>query len=405
MSTLQVDCTNLHSNPSCPHGPMVKFIKSIQGNPQEYFACTACRNPKDCPFSLKCGEKFSAVKIRALSDAKRQMAPKLSHVEASELLFKFKKLSVRKRDFCRSCFVFVFPDSANLHSGHNIVHKVTDDMLTHPSQFVLAKTNDKVEAQYWFNDETKQFILSLVEQLESSSVLCIGTPTVYEMVRSTGIRCLLLDIDSRYMTFYSNEEFGWFNMLNFHFLSDESVVLDSLKKTITTGRVFVILDPPFGARLELLAYSINRLSTMCSGECMIFLVLPYFMEPHVTKYLPDFHMLDYVVHYANHSKMKSHKKSAVRLFTNVSSSSIHLPASEGYKFCGKCRCWRHPNNSHCDVCGTCPAKNATAYKHCTSCNVCVKSTWDHCDTCGRCFLSPHKCFENPPSKRAKIADS
>ncbi|KAF6200786.1 hypothetical protein GE061_005232 [Apolygus lucorum] len=383
---------------------MAKFIKPIRGTDQQYFACTACRDPKDCPFRLKCGEKFSATKIRALSDAKRRLAPNLSHSEAVELLIKFKKLKVNKRGFCRSCFMLVFPETCSEHTGHNIIQKVSNEMLSHPSQFVLAKTNDKLEAQYWFNEETKGFILSLIEKLESSSVLCIGAPTVFEIVRSIGIRCLMLDIDSRYMTFYNKEEFGWFNMLNFHFLTDESVGFDSLKKTISTGKVLVILDPPFGARLELLAYSINRISSLCSGKCMVFLVLPYFMEPQVTKYLPDFQMLDYVVHYTNHSKMKSHKKSAVRFFTNVPPSSIRLPHSEGYKFCEKCNCWRHPNNVHCDICGTCPAKNASTYKHCSSCNLCVKSTWCHCDSCDRCFLSPHKCSEKPSSKRAIIIE-
>lgn len=398
MSIVNVDCENLASNPRCPHGPMVKLTKVVKGSTTQFYGCSACREPKDCPFSLKIGEEFSDSKLQAIADAQRRLEPKKSHSEFVEFLEYFKKTPTHKRFFCKSCFeLFELKDSKS-HHDHEVLSNITNETLKYPLRFLAAKTDDKKEAQYWFDDVTKEFSVSLVKELKSDAVLCLGTPSIFEKILNQGVKCMFLDIDPRYMTFYNEEEFGWFNMMNFHFLSDAKQRLESLRQLMKSGKVSVFIDPPFGVRLEILAATVEKLRDF-GDDVTFFLALPYFMEPHVTKSLPDFKILDYVLHYENHSKMRSHKKSAVRYFTNVSLNAVSLPASEGYRFCDKCDCWRHPNNVHCDFCGTCPSKNGSPYRHCEPCNTCVKSTWEHCVNCGRCFLAPHKCHVNPLLKR------
>ena len=50
---------DLEGNPSCIHGPMLLFSKELAGKSdrQEFFACSACRNPRECPGRLPGNEK------------------------------------------------------------------------------------------------------------------------------------------------------------------------------------------------------------------------------------------------------------------------------------------------------------------------------------------------------------
>lgn len=49
---------DLDGNPSCVHGPMLLFSREM-GNLKrsEFFGCSACRNPKDCPGSVIGGDE------------------------------------------------------------------------------------------------------------------------------------------------------------------------------------------------------------------------------------------------------------------------------------------------------------------------------------------------------------
>lgn len=60
------------------------------------------------------------------------------------------------------------------------------------------------------------------------------------------------------LQFYESDNFRWFNMYNCHILeeSDTDLLLeDILTKTDSTA---VFIDPPFGGRLEPLAYTLNK---------------------------------------------------------------------------------------------------------------------------------------------------
>ncbi|CAB0005550.1 unnamed protein product [Nesidiocoris tenuis] len=401
MSIVHVDCSTIADNPHCPHGPMVKFTKRVKNATKVFYGCSACRDPKECPFHLNLGEVLSEAKLRVIAEAKSRLSEGRSSTVCRRVRRECGKLEKGQRRYCRMCFEFVLPVDKKRHKGHDLLLRITDKQLRTPSFFLAAKTNDKKEAQYWFDGRTKTFLASIPSIIGANAVLCVGTPTVFEILHTKNVPSFLLDIDSRYMTFYDVHEFAWFNMFNFHFLSDETENLKNLQRLLDTDKTCIILDPPFGCRLELLSYTVDRLRQLCTGESFVFLVLPYFMEPRVLQYFPNFEMSDYVLHYENHSKMKQHKNSAVRFFTDAPPSILELPSDEGYRHCSKCDRWRHPSNRHCDICGTCPSKNATTYKHCDKCATCVKQSWQHCDDCERCFLAPHKCHDNPQLLKRK----
>lgn len=90
----------------------------------------------------------------------------------------------------------------------------------------------------------------------------------------------------------------------------------------------MILDPPFGGRIELLASTIKAIDTLykrvnkIEKDLPVMLVLPYFMEPQILNALPNFKMCDYKIDYINHQlftqKRKGRKyESPVRFFTNI----------------------------------------------------------------------------------------
>lgn len=93
-------------------------------------------------------------------------------------------------------------------------------------------------------------------------------------------------------------------------------------------RVALIMDPPFGGRVEPLAHTVTTLSrqykqyTKVTHSLPVFWIFPYFMEPHLLNSLPNFKMLDYKVDYDNHPLFRDDPKgrkhgSPVRIFTNV----------------------------------------------------------------------------------------
>lgn len=121
---------------------------------------------------------------------------------------------------------------------------------------------------------------------------------------------------------------------------------EHLRYIAECDRILIIADPPFGGRIEALAYTLNRITSVlmtknqslketdiigkiyiCSyliGKSnenyfnlfvlIVLLVLPYFMEPAVQQSLPNFRMLDYKVEYRNHRQFKKRGKILIFIF-------------------------------------------------------------------------------------------
>lgn len=92
--------------------------------------------------------------------------------------------------------------------------------------------------------------------------------------------------------------------------------------------IALVMDPPFGGRVEPLADTVNAIIqgyqklNNVEDKMPIFWMFPYFMETHILNSLPDFVMLDYKVDYDNHPLFTKDEKgrkygSPVRIFTNV----------------------------------------------------------------------------------------
>lgn len=147
-----------------------------------------------------------------------------------------------------------------------------------------------------------------------------------------------------------------------------------------SNRLFVLVDPPYGGLVKLIAHTIKQLKDgnqslneiiwlwlgfgfqeFGKADFHVFLVYPYFIESWIKKWLPEFNMLDYKVSYSNQKKFAQtsdslKKGSPARFFTNVPLKEIELPVDQGYKYCSACQKHVFKENAHCDKCNHCTSK-------------------------------------------------
>ncbi|KAG8591605.1 hypothetical protein GDO81_000234 [Engystomops pustulosus] len=401
--------------PHCPHGPTLLFVKVSQGKEQgrRFFACSACRDRKDCRFFQWADEKVSQARLQSREEYNRSCQPPMSHQQYMTRFQEFVALPLAKRRFCRDCQQLLLEGDWQEHSGHRVLGDVSISHLKRPSQLLHPLENKKSNAQYLFTDRSCSFFLDAITRLGYKRVLCVGTPRLHEWIRSKSsleesqrkVKSLLLDIDFRYSQFYGEDEFGHYNMFNHHFFGGEAAHNMCQKFLREDGGrgVIVVTDPPFGGLVEPLAFSFKKISNMWSptsdpgdsAELPMFWIFPYFFETRILQCFPGFTMLDYQVDYDNHTMYKygktGRKQSPVRIFTNISPERIVLPESEGYRFCAVCKRYVASQNTHCDICMSCPSKDGRAWKHCPLCKRCVKPSWSHCSSCNRCALEDHSC--------------
>ncbi|KAM9330372.1 rRNA N(6)-adenosine-methyltransferase ZCCHC4 [Gastrophryne carolinensis] len=399
--------------PHCPHGPTLLFVKSGQGkeDSRRFYACSACRDRKDCQFFQWADEKVSEARLQAREEYNRSCQPPLTHDQYTKRFQEFIRLPLAKRKFCQNCQQLLLENEWQEHSGHHIKGDVSASLLKRPSQLLHPLENKKSNAQYLFADRSCSFLLETISRLGYTRVLCVGTPRLHEWIRSQAsescqskVKSLLLDIDFRYSQFYNKDEFCHYNMFNHHFFSGKaplSVCQQFLQEDDGEG-VIMVTDPPFGGLVEPLAFSFKKMSKMWrtpntgdAVELPTFWIFPYFFEPRIVQSSPGFSMLDYQVDYDNHTQYKhgktGRKQSPVRIFTNLSLETIVLPASEGYRFCTLCQRYVSSENKHCEICNSCTSKDGREWKHCSLCSKCVKPSWSHCSSCDHCALQDHPC--------------
>ncbi|XP_070499638.1 rRNA N(6)-adenosine-methyltransferase ZCCHC4 [Chironomus tepperi] len=393
--SVEVILNDFETNPKCPkHGPTVLFASKSQ----KYFSCS-CDRSKDC-FYLEY-DKFLRIKDQIESG---------NETETSKNEGTIKEFDLRKdpdqRFFCITCDEFTV-DSQKSHKSHQ-VKKVSDDNLQNPSLFLPQLNNDKVNAQYFFDNTTLGFIDSVLDSLQLDHVICIGAPRLHDYLRNkSSKKSLLLDIDKRFQPFYP-EEFCHYNMFNNYFFNgkkDEDKLEQFLKNSNKDEKSHHCLftDPPFAARTELLTHTIRTISSlyfrMNHKLLPVFWIFPYFNECHIKKYMPEMEMLDYQVTYMNHHAFNNEYKgrkegSVVRIFTNIPQNLIKYPTSmTDYRFCKPCNRFVSKSNLHCNICKICPSKNGATYRHCKLCRKCMKPNYKHCSTCDRCTVTNHDCKE------------
>ncbi|XP_056156557.1 rRNA N6-adenosine-methyltransferase ZCCHC4 [Lampris incognitus] len=400
--------------PSCPHGPTLLFEKVCKGGEKgrRFYACSACRDRRDCSFFQWDGEKVSEARLLARQAAVQSKRPAFTQQEYCSRLRTFASLPVDEKKFCQDCQILLLPGEHEAHAPHTSV-SITVAQLKRPSVLLKPLENKKSNAQYLFTDRSSHFLLDTLAGCGYRKVLCVGTPRLQELIRLRNLegkhepmKSLLLDIDFRYAQFYSEDEFCHYNMFNHHFFSGEASggVLQALLSESDGEKVVMVADPPFGGLVKPLANSFSlisqtwrKLQSPCSGDVDVPMIwiFPYFFEPRILECLPSLTMLDYQVDYDNHPMYKhgktGRKQSPVRLFTNIPARDIVLPKEEGYRFCPICERYVWSLNKHCVKCNVCPSKDGRQWKHCSACGKCVKPSWRHCQSCGRCALPDHPC--------------
>ncbi|KAJ8923386.1 hypothetical protein NQ315_001944 [Exocentrus adspersus] len=405
---------DLKNHPHCSHGPTILFSREVKGARRNYFACSTCRGRKQCNFFLWEDEKskLTSSKAKVWEQEKTRHLKNINHRKKFVVLNDVLNLPPGKRKYCEDCSEFVLEKHKTKHEGHNVIKCLTDYQLNHPSEILSPAEDSKKEAQYLFSKSSTQTIVNIFIDRGYRNIICVGTPRIHEYIRSNceDMRSILLDIDSRFHNFFGPLEYIWYNSFNHHFFFSEgkTVFYDFLKMTKGVNTA-LITDPPFGGRVEPLAFTLTTINSEykninnVQNDLPIFWVFPYFMEPQILNSLPEFKMLDYKVLYENHSSFHNGPKgrkqgSPVRIFTNVDSRLIKLPEDE-YKFCTKCKKWISKENRHCDWCNDCTSKDGRTYVHCKLCKKCVKPTYKHCMECKRCTQVDHKCFTLEFSKR------
>lgn len=400
MSGVEVITEDLSDHPKCPHGPTLLFSREINGKKRNFYACSACRDRKQCPFFMWQDEINKDCNV---SKKRKIDTHDINHRKLFLKLNEIQNVPSNQRFYCHSCKELDFIKWKDKHEDHNIVLNITDELLKNPSKFFLPLDNTKKEAQYLFTDDCVNDIVNMIIKLNKNKVICIGTPRIFEKIREIeGFSTILLDFDVRFHQFFGPLEFCYYNMFNNYFFSDEArLVFQDFIKAADTSSTILIMDPPFGGRVEPLAFTLNSLNEnfklhhKSTCTLSVFWIFPYFMESHITNSLPDFQMLDYKVNYDNHFSFKKNGRkhgSPIRIFTNVFPSLIPLPDSE-YKHCKICDKWVYQENFHCNECNLCTSKDGKTYIHCKICQKCVKPSWIHCKKCQRCAQKDHKCEE------------
>ena len=246
-STLKVILENdIRSNPECEHGPSVLFERTLSNNQSktQFYACSAFRDKKQCPFYLLPNSKGA----------------KSSQKLLKRVLKRPSKLIQNPTAFCSTCQILLDEDGKK---GHKKSHEwITDQSLKNPSKLLTALDNSKSQAQFHFSHESVEVIVKSIKSQNPSLVICIGTPSIFEALKEysndEAFEVLLLDIDQRLSMFH--EEFCHYNMFNHHFFDQES--LEVYQKHIGKHeKLVVITDPPFGGRPELIVNTLKLIKS------------------------------------------------------------------------------------------------------------------------------------------------
>lgn len=399
-NAVELLCDDSDRIPCCKHGPGLLFMRvgtCSKNDARPFYACSACRRRKDCNFfvwkdeSSRCTRDWNVVK--------KEVLPSFTHEQLYSRSLKLSGCKPVERYFC--CRALLSKGEMNKHHlGHPFRNPISDRDLRRPSRLLHADTNNATKAQYFFDDSCVRFLVDTLRRLDFDSVVCLGTPSLYEHLReyAPDVRSVLLDIEQAYEQFYSPAEFCWFNMFNnFHFRGEPSET--ALRDSFVSGsRCAIVVDPPFGGLVDAVARTLERIvqeATSRGCKPNVFWFFPYFNEKRITSAMPGLQMLDYAVGYENHeafnaSSGKRAKGSPVRIFTDVPLNKISLPKSD-YVFCVKCDRWVGRHNRHCDLCNDCTSKDGGPYRHCDDCKVCVKDANEHCQLCDRCVPRDHNC--------------
>ncbi|CAD5214022.1 unnamed protein product [Bursaphelenchus xylophilus] len=362
--------------PKCPHGPCLLFTDGQK----KWFGCSIYRSKDLCNYQVD----VPATLKYEFEDAKPLNYP--YGYGNSRTLFEEAKKKKKELYWCKRCFAYV-----QIPHNDPVEGPLKEKELNLIGKLIQApKKASDGEAQYWFTGDVLKVLADNLKDYDS--ILCIGCPTVAEFVHDKKKNVFLLDYDHRLSNFYAPPKFAHYNLLAHHFYESDGV--DFLGKFFKNAlRTLIVVDPPFGAQVEPIVRSLQRIQLLYkeknpSGELTQLVFLPLFLE----KFMHDYKMLDFKVTYTNHRQYSDPRKTPVRMFTTAKDmKKFVFPAEAGYKLCKKCSRYVSAENEHCRKCNSCTTKMGPTYKHCDMCEKCVKPTYKHCVKCLKCHL-PNRCL-------------
>lgn len=93
MSGVEVITKDSSGHPQCAHGPTILFSRVVNGEPKNFFACSACRDRKDCSFFLWEYEKGEVSKAK-LKVWERQIKEFIGNVNHRKLFLNYNKVNI-----------------------------------------------------------------------------------------------------------------------------------------------------------------------------------------------------------------------------------------------------------------------------------------------------------------------
>ncbi|VDO13129.1 unnamed protein product [Rodentolepis nana] len=361
--------------PCCSHGPKLRLERKNGGTPS--YTCSAFRNQPACRNDTEFTLKLLRTQI---------------------FVTDISKSDFKNACFCHTCGVF-FIGPTNVHADHNIVRDLSNSKLNAPSYFLEPLEKSSEHAQYFFADEWLKFMMSTLRALRIDNILCVGAPRLFDFLgtQSFSINKFLLDLDARLLSFYPPTQFTRFNALNCHFFSPTGKSTVENFMLSCKGRTAIFCDPPFGALMEPLIVSLNKLKEgILNSEVFLMITIPYFLGKKLLQAAPQLKMLDYKVTYEKHVRFTStghdgnnskRRVSVVRMFTDAPPQEIKPPEGleSQYWFCEICKRYSDLGNKHCTQCNACTTPHGGTYIHCQICKVCRPPSYQHCNKCKRCF--------------------
>lgn len=386
---------DLKLNPMCIHGPTILFLS--RSDNKKYFSCAGIRNQKCFYLDFESNKSDKVVEDTSKVQVNCNEVTKVNFLQVC-----------KNRIYCKTCRIFV--STLLSHESHDFIRGSSNEALKEPSLFLPQLDDDKFNAQYFFDDNTLDFLCSTFECLKLKKIICIGAPRLHDFIRSKkpNLQSVLMDIDERFRAFNHPTDFIHYNMFNHYFFDgngEEEKLIQFLKDgDPTRSQHCLFTDPPFAARTELLSCTIKQIASLyCRVNAHhkilpVMWIFPYFNECHIKREMPQMEMLDFQVTYMNHQAYRDGFKgrkagSPVRIFTNIDPTLIsYSPRFSNYRLCLPCNRFVSINNRHCNICKTCPSKNGATYRHCNDCIVCVKPNYVHCSKCNRCVQKTlHDC--------------
>ena len=230
---------------------------------KKFYACSTFRDRKDCDFYLEFGGKISQKKMSIIKQNCVKLKEQNNFHKSALKLKQFKESSETRISFCQHCNK-VSEDKCLAEESHKSVLLTKDDLKS-PVRILNPKSKNKKEAQYFFSEETTKFLSETVKRLKFTHVLCVGCPSIFEVL-SSSVTSVLLDIDARFKNFYSQHQFIWSNVFNNHFFDGEVGAKTLENFLIGCENLLIIIDPPFGVKTELIHHALQRIKTQL-GEC------------------------------------------------------------------------------------------------------------------------------------------